>query len=133
MSEGKKKMATSPVITTTTTPTPFIWITGPDGSAPVKCCFNVGGVVDPPGSYIHVSISQIADKPIKDTHPCYVWADGSGNWSAFLCLPTPPTIPAGTVVRIRACLVNPTTGEDTQCMDTPVALYGDCPPATPTP
>ena len=131
MAEGKKKSDANSIVSTTTSPTPFIWITDPDGTGKVRCCFKVSGVVDPPGSYIHVGVSQIGGDSVKDRHPCYVWADGDGNWSAYLCVPTPPTIPAGTVIRVRACLVNATTGDDSQCMDVPVTLLGDCSAPTP--
>jgi hypothetical protein len=132
MAEGKKKMAAESIVSTSTSPTPFIWITDPDGAGPVKCCFTVSGVVDPPGSYIHVSISEIGGVAFKDKHSCFVWADSAGNWTAFICLLATTTVPAGTVVRVRACLVNPATGADAQCMDRPLTLLGDCaPPITP--
>jgi hypothetical protein len=131
MAKRESRSHSAPATAISVAPAPpvasAIWITQPDGSKPVNCCFKVSGTSEP-NTYIHVSISEIGGVVARDPHPSFVWSDDDGNWSVHHCVPTPPPIAAGTIIRIRACTVNQATGMDGHCVDVPVTLTGACPP-----
>jgi hypothetical protein len=120
MTQKKRKAAMHEHVSVSKATQPAIEIKDP---GPSPCCFTVCGTAAP-GTYVHVSISEVGGVAVIDPHPGFATAGDDGNWCVSVCVPVAAA--AGTIIRVRACIYDPITGTDGVCTDIPVRLTADC-------